>query len=165
MKRWDRFLLAFVLLCASLVVLPPQRQVATYAPQPAVSPSVDSRFLVVALPDAPICITLSEASWHAPLWSARITLTNCGSKDITGYEIEYTVDYQHARGDWSSEGKAGYSLAPEGVVDVETGGGFGDGKRYGKAVGDLERVSIGLVAVTFADGSAWHKGTATPDAP
>ena len=165
MKRWDRFLLAFVFLYAAFLVLPPQRQVETSAPEPPVSSSVDSRFSVVALPDAPICISLTEASWQAPRWSARLTLTNCASKDITGYEIEYTVDYQRFRGDWSSEGKSGYTLAPEGVLDLETGGGFGDGKRFGKPVGDLEHVSIGLVSATFADGSTWHKGTSTAGAP
>ena len=165
MTQCNRYLSGLVLLCASFLVLAPLLPVRSWSVEPPPESPVDSRFSVEAQPEAPLCVTLAEASWNAPRWSARVALSNCGSKDVTAYEVEYTEDYENARDVWSSDGKSGTTIAVGEVLEYETGGAFRGFKRDGTPVGELRRVVFGLVSVTFADGSIWHKGGSHSDSP
>ena len=165
MIHGNRFLVGFVLLCTSFLVLAPLLPVQSCSVEPPVDSSVDSRFSVESQPQAPLCVSLAQASWSAPRWSAKVTLSNCGSKDVSAYEVEYTEDYENARDVWSSDGKSGTTIAVGGVLEYETGGAFRGFKRDGTPVGELQRVVFGLVSVTFADGSSWHKRGSRPDSP
>ena len=121
------------------------------------SRDVDSRFAVATQPGAPICIAIDKANWKAPHWTATLTLRNCSGNEITHVEVEYIENYEQAEDVWSSDGRMTHGFTPGGELALETGGGFRGGRRYDKPVGELTGVSVGVVAVTFADGTEWHK--------
>ena len=122
--------------------------------------SVDSRFSVLAQPDAPLCLSLVEASWARPFWTARVRLTNCGTKAVTGFEVGHSETYEHACCIKSSDGARGQMIRVGGQFEIDAAGGFRNGLRLGKAVGELKSVEFSVESLTFDDGTAWHRSGA-----
>ena len=126
------------------------------APPALAETSVDPRFSVTAQPDAPLFVTLVAASWTAPMWSATMRMTNRSGQAILSYELEYLEDYEFASDVWSSDGRSAEGFDSGKESTLQTGGGFREGRRYGKPAGELRAVRVGVRHVTLADGTQWH---------
>ncbi len=86
-------------------------------------------------------------------WKASITLTDTGSKVITGYEIENIESYEFKKDVWFSLGGNGIRLEPGQTTTFPLGSGFPSSYSYGKNVGRLQENTFRIRHLEFDDGS------------
>ena len=121
------------------------------------SPCVEGAFTVEEQLTAPARLSITEAVCDGPRWRARLTLSNAGDKIIGGYEITNVEEYERKKGVTSSQGKDGIKLGSGEFEEIACGGGFRNGRSYGRAAGSIRKNVFRITRIEFTDGTSWRE--------
>jgi hypothetical protein len=114
-------------------------------------------FMVEDQPDAPVLLTVMEASCEEEHhWKAKLTLENISSNVIHGYEVAWVEAYEHKKDVRSGLEERGSELKSGESRELFPNGGFLDGRSYGKPTGALQRVVFRIAQIEFSDGTEWR---------
>ena len=128
---------------------------ATTIQLPASKPCADGIVAIEAQPDVPARLSIQKAMCGDFHSDVSLLLENISDKQISGYEITQTQDYEYKKGSETSTNATGITLQPRETKEVRFSGGFIEGYSYGKPVGLLQRDTYKISWIKFADGSQW----------
>jgi hypothetical protein len=118
-------------------------------------PCVDGTIVLGAQVDAPARLSVQKATCGDFSSRVDLLLENISTKQIKGYEVSQTKDYENIQGVKSSDIHDGVEINPGESVKVNFNGGFLEGHSYGKPVGLFKRDTYRISWIRFSDGSQW----------
>ena len=145
------FLVIIILLACSFQSLPR----AAIAQSSDSRPCVDGAIVLAAQVDAPARLSVQKATCSDFFSNVDLRLENISTKQIKGYEVSQTKEYENIQGVKSSEIHDGVEVNPGDSVTLNFNGGFVDGYSYGKPVGTFKRDTYRISWIRFSDGSQW----------
>ena len=121
------------------------------------TPCSEGSFTVEGELEAPTRLSISEALCDGSSWKARLTLENASGKVISGYDIANIETYEFKGDVKSGQGQDGIKLEPRGSVEINSDGGFRNGRSYGKATGNIRKNVFRVERIKFADGRVGNR--------
>jgi hypothetical protein len=128
-------------------------------------PCADGAIVLVAQVDAPARLSIQKATCGDFSSNVELRLENISAKQIKGYEVSNTQDYENIQGVKSSQISDGVKINPGESVTVHSKGGFLTGYSVGKPVGLFKRDTYKISWIRFSDGSQWGQVPKTIQEP
>lgn len=118
-------------------------------------PCPDGTIVIAEQVDAPARLSAQKAICGDFYSNVDLLLENLTAKQIRGYEVSQTKDYENVKGVKTSELESGVEINSGESVKVSFNGGFLEGYSYGKPVGLFKRDTYRISWIEFSDGSQW----------
>lgn len=118
-------------------------------------PCADGTIVIEEQADAPARLSVQKATCGDFYSIVDLLLENVTTKQIKGYEVSQTKDYENIKDVKSSDIRRGVEIKPGESVKVNFNGGFLEGYSYGKPVGLFKRDTYRISWIEFSDGSQW----------
>ena len=120
-------------------------------------PCVEGAIVLESQADAPARLYVQEATCADFSSNVDLRLENISTKQIKGYEVSQTKDYDKIQNVKSSHIHDGVEINPGESVTVNFKGGFLEGHSYGKPVGLFKRDTYRIAWIRFSDGTQWGR--------
>ena len=143
-----------IIVIASVYGYPTSRGV-TAIQLPAGKPCAEGTIVVEEQGNTLSHLSIKDARCDDTYSTVDLLLENVSPKQICGYEVSQTQDYEYKKNVITSQIRSGIEIKPGESESVRFSGGFLDGYSYGKPVGVLKRNAFKISWLEFSDGTMW----------